>query len=61
MANPSQASRLFEGYRSLGLISSDVPHLIRYVETANKIQVITAVGRSFLVFNQKLQLLETCL
>ncbi|KAJ6218098.1 hypothetical protein RDWZM_009255 [Blomia tropicalis] len=60
MANPSQASRLFEGYRSLGLISSDVPHLIRYVETANKIQVITAVGRSFLVFNQKLQLLETC-
>lgn len=54
------SSRLFEGYRSLGLVSSEVPHLIRYIERINKIQIISAVGPSFLVFNEKLQLVETC-
>ena len=54
------SSRLFEGYRSIGLVSSDVPHLVRYVDKINKLQIITAVGRSFLVFNEKLRLVETC-
>lgn len=60
MATVATSSRLFEGYRSLGLISSEVPALIRYIDKINKLQIVTAVGRSFLVFNEKLQLIETC-
>lgn len=53
-------SKLFEGYKAIGLISSSVHHLVRYIEKINKIQVVTAVDGSFLVFNEKLQLIETC-
>ncbi|KAH7645319.1 wd repeat-containing protein 36-like protein [Dermatophagoides farinae] len=56
----NNSNRLFEPYKSIGLVSSNVPHLIRYIEKLNKIQIVTAVGRSFLVFNEKLQLIETC-
>lgn len=54
-------SALFEGYKCLGLVSSSVPHLVRYIQNINKRHIITAVGRSFLVFNDRLQLIETCL
>ncbi|KAH9417088.1 WD repeat-containing protein 36 [Dermatophagoides pteronyssinus] len=54
------SQHLFEPYKCIGLVSSSVPHLIRYIEKLNKIQIVTAVGRSFLVFNEKLQLIETC-
>lgn len=57
----NNSNRLFEPYKSIGLVSSNVPHLIRYIEKLNKIQIVTAVGRSFLVFNEKLQLIETCM
>ncbi|KAF7495826.1 WD repeat-containing protein 36 [Sarcoptes scabiei] len=55
------SSRLFEPYKLIGLVSSKVPHLIRYIEASDRIQIITAVGRSFLVFNDRLQLIETCI
>ena len=55
------SQHLFEPYKCIGLVSSSVPHLIRYIEKLNKIQIVTAVGRSFLVFNEKLQLIETCM
>ncbi|OTF78295.1 WD repeat-containing protein 36-like protein, partial [Euroglyphus maynei] len=58
---PVISNRLFEPYKSIGLVSSTVPHLIRYIEKLNKIQIVSAVGRSFLVFNEKLQLIETCM
>ena len=57
----STSSRLFEGYKSIGFVSSSVPHLVRYIEKINKIQIVTVVGRCFLVFNEKLQLIETCM
>lgn len=56
----SNNGHLFEPYKCIGLVSSSVPHHIRYVAQLNKLQIITAVGRSFLVFNENLQLLETC-
>ena len=55
-----KSSRIFEGFKSVGFVSAHVPHIVRYVDKLSEIRVITACNNSFLVFNNKLKLIETC-
>lgn len=60
MENNINDCKLFEGYKSVGLVSASVPNIVRYVDKLSEIRVITASDNSFLVFNHKLKLVETC-
>lgn len=53
-------SRLFEGFKSVGFVSTHIPHIVRYIDRLDQIRVITASNNCFLVFNNKLKLIETC-
>ncbi|KAM9329979.1 WD repeat-containing protein 36 [Gastrophryne carolinensis] len=46
-----RSSVLFTGYRSLGLISNHVPHVVRYHTRHKEFYLSTAVGKSFLTYN----------
>ncbi|RWS24154.1 WD-repeat protein-like protein [Leptotrombidium deliense] len=54
-----KASRIFEGYRALGLVTNHVPFVIRYISKLDDLRIVTCVGRYFYTFNSKLRLLET--
>ena len=56
----SSGSKIFEGYKSVGLITSGVPNIIRNIEKLSKVRIVTAASRCFLVYNNHLQLIETC-
>ncbi|XP_073480708.1 WD repeat-containing protein 36 [Aquarana catesbeiana] len=47
----SRGSVLFTGYRSLGLYSNHIPHVVRYHKRHKEFYVVTAVGKSFLTYN----------
>ncbi|KAG8598191.1 hypothetical protein GDO81_002524 [Engystomops pustulosus] len=53
MANEKgvRGSVLFAGYRSLGLYSNHVPHVVRYHKKHKEFYLVTAVGKSFLTYN----------
>ncbi|RWS08175.1 WD repeat-containing protein 36-like isoform X2 [Dinothrombium tinctorium] len=60
MLNETQkASRIFEGYRALGLVTNHVPFVVRYIAKLDDLRIVTCVGRYFYSFNSKLRLLET--
>nr|DBA23366.1 TPA: hypothetical protein GDO54_014285 [Pyxicephalus adspersus] len=46
-----RGSVLFTGYRSLGLYSNHIPHVVRYHKRHKEFYVVTAVGKSFLTYN----------
>ncbi|XP_068103463.1 WD repeat-containing protein 36 [Hyperolius riggenbachi] len=46
-----RGSVLFSGYRSLGLYSNHVPHVVRYHKRHKEFYLSTAVGKSFLTYN----------
>ena len=48
------ASKIFSGYRALGLVSTDVPLAMRYHKKHKENYVITAVGQSFHVYNVRI-------
>ncbi|CAG2105478.1 unnamed protein product, partial [Medioppia subpectinata] len=54
------SSRIFEGVKSVGLVSTHIPHIVRYIDKLSQIKVITVSNNTFLVFNNKLKLIETC-
>ncbi len=60
MSNNINSCKLFEGFKSVGLVSDSIPVIIRYIDKLSEIRVITASNNSFLVFNNKLKLIETC-
>ncbi|XP_063820182.1 WD repeat-containing protein 36 [Pseudophryne corroboree] len=47
----SRGSVLFTGYRSLGLYSNHIPHVVRYHKKHKEFYLVTAVGKSFLTYN----------
>jgi hypothetical protein len=62
MTDPTDTkSKLFEGYKSVGLVSTHVPHIVRYIDKLSQTRVITVSNNTFLVFNHKLKLIETCI
>ncbi|KAM5192789.1 LOW QUALITY PROTEIN: WD repeat-containing protein 36 [Mantella aurantiaca] len=46
-----RGSVLFTGYRSLGLYSNHIPHVVRYHKRHKEFYLVTAVGKSFLTYN----------
>ena len=53
------ASRIFEGYKALGLIAGDKPFIVRYIDKFEDVRVVIIVGNYFHTYNSKLQLIET--
>lgn len=53
------ASKIFEGYKALGMVSMDKPFIVRYIEKLEDLRIVIPVGRYFHTYNSKLQLLET--
>ncbi|XP_054162856.1 WD repeat-containing protein 36-like [Oppia nitens] len=53
-------SQIFEGYKSVGLVSGSVAHMVRYVDKLHERRVVTVCGNTFLTFNDRLRLIETC-
>lgn len=53
------ASKIFEGYKALGLVARDKPFIVRYVERLQDVRIVVPVGLYFHTYNSKLQLLET--
>ena len=53
------ASRFFEGFKALGLISTDKPFLVRYIKRVDGLRITIPVGRYFYTYNERLQLIET--
>ena len=46
-------SRLFSGYRALGINSDHVPCVVRYNQKHQETYVITSVGKAFHVYKVK--------
>ncbi|XP_044131879.1 WD repeat-containing protein 36 isoform X1 [Bufo gargarizans] len=46
-----RGSVLFTGYRSLGMYSNHIPHVVRYHKKHKEFYLVTAVGKSFLTYN----------
>ncbi|XP_056393450.1 WD repeat-containing protein 36 [Hyla sarda] len=46
-----RGSVLFTGYRSLGMYSNHIPHVVRYHKKHKEFYMVTAVGKSFITFN----------
>ncbi|XP_015785860.1 WD repeat-containing protein 36-like isoform X2 [Tetranychus urticae] len=53
------ASRIFEGYKALGLIAGDKPFIVRYIDKFEDVRIVIIVGNYFHTYNSKLQLIET--
>ncbi|OCT98543.1 hypothetical protein XELAEV_18010780mg [Xenopus laevis] len=49
--NVSRGSVLFTGYRSLGVYSNHIPHVVRYHKKHKEFYLVTSVGKSFLTYN----------
>lgn len=47
----SRGSVLFTGYRSVGMYSNHIPHVVRYHKKHKEFYLATAVGKSFLTYN----------
>ena len=47
---PNSGSKIFDGFRILGLVSNDIPCLLRYIHSRQEYFVISCVGRSFNTF-----------
>ncbi|XP_040277548.1 WD repeat-containing protein 36 isoform X1 [Bufo bufo] len=46
-----RGSVLFTGYRSLGMYSNHIAHVVRYHKKHKEFYLVTAVGKSFLTYN----------
>ncbi|KAM8962305.1 WD repeat-containing protein 36 isoform 1-T1 [Pelodytes ibericus] len=46
-----RGSALFTGYRSLGIYSNHIPHVVRYHKRHREFYLVTSVGNSFLTYN----------
>ncbi|XP_075692850.1 WD repeat-containing protein 36 [Rhinoderma darwinii] len=46
-----RGSVLFTGYRSVGMYSNHIPHVVRYHKKHKEFYLVTAVGKSFLTYN----------
>ncbi|XP_053330329.1 WD repeat-containing protein 36 [Spea bombifrons] len=46
-----RGSVLFTGYRSVGIYSNHIPHVVRYHKKHKEFYLVTAVGNSFLTYN----------
>lgn len=55
------ASKIFEGYKAVGLVARDKPFIVRYVEKLQDLRIVIPVGLYFHTYNSKLQLIETSL
>lgn len=49
-------SRLFSGYRALGINSDQVPCVIRYNQKHQETYVVTSVGKAFHVYKVHIKL-----
>ncbi|KAM4707414.1 WD repeat-containing protein 36 [Discoglossus pictus] len=47
----ARGSAIFTGYRSLGVYSNHIPHVVRYHKKHKEFYLVTAVGKSFLTYN----------
>ena len=53
-------SRIFSGYRALGVNSDHVPCVIRYNQNHQETYVVTSVGKVFHVYKVKILLKHKC-
>ncbi|KAM3939235.1 WD repeat-containing protein 36 [Leptodactylus fuscus] len=47
----NRGSVLFTGYRSVGIYSNHIPHVVRYHKKHKQFYLVLAVGKSFLTYN----------
>ncbi|KAG8456316.1 hypothetical protein GDO86_002197 [Hymenochirus boettgeri] len=47
----ARGSVIFTGYRSLGVYSDHIPHVVRYHKKHKEFYLVTSVGKSFLTYN----------
>ncbi|KAM4809822.1 WD repeat-containing protein 36 [Rhinophrynus dorsalis] len=47
----ARGSAIFVGYRSLGIYSNHIPHVVRYHKKHKEFYLVTSVGKSFLTYN----------
>ncbi|XP_053555707.1 WD repeat-containing protein 36 [Bombina bombina] len=47
----ARGSAVFTGYRSLGMYSNHIPHVVRYHKKHKQFYLVTSVGKSFLTYN----------
>jgi WD-repeat protein, putative len=52
-------SKIFEGYRALGLVSGDKPFVINYAEKLEDLKIVVAVGKMFHSYSLNLRLIDT--
>lgn len=45
------ASRLFTGYRALGLVSNHIPIVTRYIQQRKENFIVTVIGNSFQTYS----------
>jgi hypothetical protein len=50
------SSKIFGGYRALGINSDQVPCVIRYNQKHHETYVITSIGKAFHVYKVKIKL-----
>lgn len=55
----SIASAIFEPYRALGVVSNELPFIVRYLQNAREIRIVTLTGRQFHSYSERLTLVET--
>ena len=58
MTDEQAASSIFEGFKSIGMVTNDKPFLIRYIDKLDDLRIVTCVGKYFYVFNSKLTMIE---
>ena len=52
-------SKIFEGYRALGLVSGNKPFVINYAEKLEDVKIIVPVGKFFHSYALNLTLIDT--
>lgn len=52
-------SKIFEGYRALGLVSGDKPFVLNYAQKLEDLKIVVAVGKLFHAYSLNLRLIDT--
>lgn len=52
------SSNIFEGYRSVGLVTNSLPFIVRHAKNPQDTRIVTIVGRTFHTYSNNLSLVE---